>query len=207
MKMESVSLRREVITGPSKAADYVNFTGHSLLGHAPPLPPFPHPPPLSLSLLNSSLTPSLSIMSPEESQVQMCIKSRDKQHSQMACGCCFLFFFPLWTRCICHFISPSNFITRRRGANELAERPGCTSAAAPLYTTELWLPPPPLVSQGRGGLTPATPALGSRRPRPLNCGGADENKVGCCREPRAVPVSQLRVQTTRQAPLAGSDAE
>lgn len=45
MKMESVSLRREVITGPSKAADYVNFTGHSLLGHAPPLP---HSLPLSL---------------------------------------------------------------------------------------------------------------------------------------------------------------
>lgn len=30
---ECVTLRWEVITGSSKAADYVNFTGHSLLGH------------------------------------------------------------------------------------------------------------------------------------------------------------------------------
>lgn len=30
---ECVTLRWEVITGSSKAADYVNFTGHSLVGH------------------------------------------------------------------------------------------------------------------------------------------------------------------------------
>lgn len=30
---ECVTSRWEVITGSSKAADYVNFTGHSLLGH------------------------------------------------------------------------------------------------------------------------------------------------------------------------------
>lgn len=33
MKTESVSHCDEVITGSSAAADYVNFTGHSLLGH------------------------------------------------------------------------------------------------------------------------------------------------------------------------------
>lgn len=132
MKMESVSLRREVITGPSKAEDYVNFTGHSLLGHAPPMPPHPFSFPSFLSI-----SQSLSVMSLEESQVQMCIKSRHKQHSQMACDCCFLYFLSIFfvfffcSRLSASVIlfSPSNFITRRRGANELAKSPGCTSAA------------------------------------------------------------------------------
>lgn len=47
----------------------------------------------------------------------------------------------------------------------------------------------------------ASPALGSRWLRPLNCGGADENKVHRCREPRAVPVSQLSTKTTQLGSL------
>lgn len=77
---------------------------------------------------------------------------------------------------------------------------------APLYD-ESGSATSPSVSQGHGGFHAATPALGSRWPRPLNCGGADENKVRRCREPRAIAVSQLRVEATRQAPPAGSDGE
>lgn len=131
MKMESVSLPREVITGRSKAADYVNFTGHGLLGQAPLSSPFT---PLSLFFFffkSLSVTPSLSVTSPEKSQVSMYIKSRDEQHSQTFFlsffgECRFLFALPFGHLAHLFYstfkrptglaaVSPSGFSQGRRG--------------------------------------------------------------------------------------------
>lgn len=72
---ECVTLRWEVITCFSKAADYVNFTGHSLLGHSI----FFYP----LCLCDTKRL----VMSPEVSGVEMCIKGCDAQEKQIN-GCC-----------------------------------------------------------------------------------------------------------------------
>lgn len=70
-----VTLWCEVITGFSKAEDYVSFTGHSLVGHYIFLPP------------SSSVTPQHLVMSPQVSWVQMSIKRCDAGGKQQSQSC------------------------------------------------------------------------------------------------------------------------